>query len=70
MMKAIRMRPSQVIERAREKAEEMAEKTGEVTSKGWIRAKGLGKGLKKELLCVHRNREGNKMSCARGSRRN
>jgi len=57
------------MDRAREKAEEVTEKTGEVISKGWGKAKGLGKSLKKELLCVHRKREGSKMSDARGSRR-
>ena len=64
------MRLSQVVERVREKAEEAAEKTGEVMGKGWSEAKGLGKGLKTELLRVHRKTEGNKKSCARGSRRN
>jgi len=56
------MRPSQVIERAREKVEGAAERTGEVVGKGlregWGKAKGLGKGLKTELLRPHRKRRG------------
>ncbi len=60
------MRPSQVVEFAREKAEEVAEKTGEVIGKGlmegWGKAKGLGEDLKKELLRLYRKTEGNKMS--------
>ena len=60
------MRPFQVMERALEKAEEVAEKTGEVISKGlggsWDKAKGLGEGLKKELLRLYRKTEGNEMS--------
>jgi hypothetical protein len=60
------MRPSQVVEFAREKAEEVAEKTGEVISKGlmegWGKAKGLGEDLKKELLRLYRTTEENKMS--------
>jgi hypothetical protein len=51
------MRPSQVVEFAREKAEEVAEKTGEVIGKGlmegWGKAKGLGEDLKKELLRLY-----------------
>lgn len=60
------MRPSQVMERAREKVEEVAEKTGEVIGKGlietWDAAKGLGEGLRKELLRLSRKTEGNKLS--------
>jgi hypothetical protein len=60
------MRPSQVVEFAREKAEEVAGKTGEVIGKGlmegWGKAKGLGEDLKKELLRLYRKTEGNKMS--------
>ena len=60
------MRPSQVMERAREKVEEVAEKTGEVIGRGlmegWGKAKGLGEGLKKELLRMHTKTRGNKMS--------
>jgi len=60
------MRPSQVMERAREKAEEVVEKTGEVIGKGlkegWDLTKGLGEGLKKELLHMHRKTTGNEMS--------
>ena len=60
------MRPSQFMERAREKAEEVAEKTGEVIGKGlkegWDLTKGLGEGLKKELLHMHRKTTGNEMS--------
>ena len=60
------MRPFQVMERALEKAEEVAEKTGDVIGKGlvegWDKAKGLGEGLKKELLRMYRKTEGNKRS--------
>jgi len=65
-MKRDRMRPSQVLELAREKAEEVAEKTSEVVGKGlvegWGKAKGLGEGLKKELLRLHRKTGRNKKS--------
>ena len=60
------MRPSEVMVRAREKVEEVAEKTGEVIGKGlmesWGKATGLGEDLKKELLCLYRKAERNKIS--------
>ena len=59
------MRPSQVVDFAREKAEEVAEKTGEVISRGlmegWGKAKGLGEDVKKELLRLYKKTGRNKM---------
>ena len=56
------MRPSQVIERVREKVEEVTEKTGEVIGNGLRMGWGKVKGVKKARLRGHRKTEGNKMS--------
>ena len=68
------MRPSQALERAREKVQEVAEKTGYVVGKGltegWGKAKGLGEDLKKELLRLHRKTMENKKRARSRRRKN